>query len=334
MQAPSAPCAPWFEGLAPLPDPTSPPLTTSRVAASSQAPSSGSCVRLPRRRPFGSARSATHLEQQLGLLGATAHSLRAGGRPVPLPEDELRRAAARPPGARDLDTRRLRCGSDPCGNVSPHEPEYTFGLYRADGSPKLAAGTVRRLFAGGRELSFNGGFEQSVNAEDGSRRPAMWAAVGLNGLATERDTNVSRTGEASLRLSSRVAAYGQLSVTPIQTGVRTGRCAESTAWSTGRADGGRVRLMVGWFDATFRRIARESSWLLVQVGPGGVRTCARAHRAERFLRASSSSPSGWTALPGSTTSRSAGAEQTPRGHRCAAGEHAQLERASSSMSAE
>ena len=167
-------------------------------------------------------------------------------------------------------------GAIPASDVFPHEPEYTFGLYRADGSPKLAAGTVRRLFAGGRELSFNGGFEQSVNAEDGSRRPAMWAAVGLNGLATERDTNVSRTGEASVRLSSTVAAYGQLNVTPIETGVRTGRCAESTAWSTGRADGGRVRLMIGWFDATFRRIARESSWLPVQVGRWGrahVRAC-------------------------------------------------------------
>ena len=167
-------------------------------------------------------------------------------------------------------------GAIPESDVSPHEPEYRFGLFRADGSPKLAAGTVRRLFAGARELSFNGGFEQWVSAEDGSERPAMWAAAGLNALATERDANVSRTGEASVRLSSRAAAYGQLSVTPIETGVRAGRCAESTAWSTGRADGGRVRLMIGWFDTTFRRIARQSSWLPVEEGRWGraqVRAC-------------------------------------------------------------
>ena len=66
------------------------------------------------------------LEQRLRLLDPAAHSLGAGGRPVALPEDELRRAAAaRPPVGRDLDSRRLRCGAIPESDVSPHEPEYS-----------------------------------------------------------------------------------------------------------------------------------------------------------------------------------------------------------------
>jgi hypothetical protein len=154
----------------------------------------------------------------------------------------------------------------PPSDVSAREPEYTFGLFRADGSPKLAAGTVRRLFRRGPELGFNGGFEQAVTGDDGSQRPAMWAAIGLDGMAVERDTNVAHTGEVSVRLRSAAAAYGQLSVAPIETAVREGRCAEAAAWSRGRAAAGRVRLVIGWFDASFRRVARRSDRLPLEGG--------------------------------------------------------------------
>jgi hypothetical protein len=160
----------------------------------------------------------------------------------------------------------------PASDVSPREPEYAFGLFRADGSPKQAAATVRGLFSGTPDLGFNGGFEESVTAEDGSQRPAMWAAIGLNGLTAERDTTVARTGSASARLGSSGTAYGRISVAPVETGVREGRCAEATAWSTGRADAGHARLIIGWFDEGFSRIARGSSPL-----PAADGRWARAH---------------------------------------------------------
>lgn len=186
----------------------------------------------------------------------------------------LRQLGLPAPGIWILDD--FAAGAIPASDVSPHEPEYTFGLFRADGSPKLAAATVRRLFAGRRDLGFNGGFEHAVLLEDGAQRPAMWAAIGLNRLSAERDPTVARTGAASLRLASTEAAYGQAQVAPIETGVHAARCAEATAWSTGDAAGGRVRLMIGWFDGGFRRIARTSSWLPLDEGRWGrarVRAC-------------------------------------------------------------
>jgi hypothetical protein len=178
------------------------------------------------------------------------------------------------PGIWILDD--FAAGAIPPSDVSEREPEYTFGLFRADGSPKLAAGTVRRLFGQGRDLGFNGGFEQTVHAEDGSKRPAMWAALGTDGMAVERDTKVARTGAVSVLLRSTQPAYGQLSVAPIETAVREGTCAEAAVWSRGSADEGRVRLMIGWFDATYRRIAGRSARLPLQVGRWrhtGVRAC-------------------------------------------------------------
>lgn len=186
----------------------------------------------------------------------------------------LRQLGLPAPGIWILDD--FAAGAIPASDVSSHEPEYTFGLFRADGSPKHAAATVRGLFAGRRDLRFNGGFEHAVLLEDGTQRPAMWAAIGLNRLSAERDPTVARRGVASVRLTSAVAAYGQLQVTPVETSVHAGRCAEATAWSTGDAAGGRVRLMIGWFDSGFRRIARNSSWLSLDQGRWGrarVRAC-------------------------------------------------------------
>ena len=157
-------------------------------------------------------------------------------------------------------------GAIPPHDVSPGEPEYVFGLFRVDGSPKPAAATVRALFGGRHSVAFNGGFEHSVTADDGTERLAMWAAIGLNGLTADRATDVARTGHASARLASDDVAYGQLRVAPIETGVRSGRCAEAAAWSTGRVAAGHARLMIGWFDERFRRIARHSSRLTAGVG--------------------------------------------------------------------
>jgi hypothetical protein len=167
-------------------------------------------------------------------------------------------------------------GAIPDSDVSGREAEYAFGLFRADGSPKPAAAAVRQLFAGRAEVGFNGGFEAAMTTTDGTQRPAMWAAIGLSGLGVERVAEKARTGTASTRLSSTGPAYGQLSVAPIETGVRAGRCAEAAAWATGRVTGGHVRLLIGWFDEQSRRIARHASRLTAGDGRwarAGVRAC-------------------------------------------------------------
>ena len=173
--------------------------------------------------------------------------------------EAARRLGLPPPGIWILDD--FAADAIPPSDVSAREPEYSFGLFRADGSPKLAADTVRRLFGRGLDLGFNGGFEQEVSSDDGSQRPAMWTAIGLDGMAVERDTNVARTGDVSVRLRSTAPAYGQLSVAPIETAVREGACAEAAVWSRGSAEAGRVRLVIGWFDASSRRVALGSARL-------------------------------------------------------------------------
>jgi hypothetical protein len=125
---------------------------------------------------------------------------------------------------------------------------------------------VRSLFAGRRDVGFNGGFEQAMTAEDGTERPAMWTAIGLNGLAATRTTDAARRGRASVRLASERPAYGQLEVAPVETGARVGRCAEAAAWATGRVAAGHVRLVVTWFDERSRPVARRWSRLPANEG--------------------------------------------------------------------
>jgi hypothetical protein len=58
--------------------------------------------------------------------------------------------------------------------------------------------------------------------------------------------------------------------------VRAGRCAEAAAWATGRVASGHVRLLIGWFDESFRRIARDPARLTAEAGRwtrAAVRAC-------------------------------------------------------------
>ncbi|MBA2383900.1 MAG: hypothetical protein H0V68_04455, partial [Actinobacteria bacterium] len=90
----------------------------------------------------------------------------------------------------------------PPSDVSPREPEYAFGLFRVDGSEKRAAATLRRLFAGARDLRFNGGFEQEAQNVDGTALPAAWSVLPALNLVVARDRARRRTGAASVRLES------------------------------------------------------------------------------------------------------------------------------------
>ena len=158
-------------------------------------------------------------------------------------------------------------GAIPASDVSPHEPEYTFGLFRNDGSAKPAAAVVRRLFGGGRDERFNGGFEQAVQGDDGSALPAAWS-IGLDRLAVVRDTAVARTGSASTRISSPadVAGSALLTLAPVDGAPRPGRRAVLTAWLKSSYGTGRIRLRVDWFDGGDRRVGGSSRHLTMPSG--------------------------------------------------------------------
>jgi hypothetical protein len=154
----------------------------------------------------------------------------------------------------------------PGSDVSAKEPEYTFGLFRADGTPKPAAGVVRRLFAGVRDAGFNGGFETAAAAEDGTAVPAVWGSTG--GLRLVLDQAAARSGRAAALVAGPGGASGVFGVSPVEGAVERGRAAEVTAWIRGR---GSVRVGITWFDRQLRPVGETSTlgrggrdWMLVR----------------------------------------------------------------------
>jgi hypothetical protein len=145
-------------------------------------------------------------------------------------------------------------GAIPGGDVSANEPEYTFGLFRADASPKPAAGLVRRLFAGRSDADFNGGFEAEASAEDGTAVPAVWGSTGA--LRLVRDDAAARSGQASALVAGPAGGSGTFTVSPVEAAVEPGRAAEVTAWIRGR---GTVRLGIAWYDRLLRPVGETST---------------------------------------------------------------------------
>ena len=140
----------------------------------------------------------------------------------------------------------------PRSDVDQREPEYHFGLFRMDGSPKPAATTVRQLFAGRFDTGFNGGFESAVLAEDGSWVPALWASSGV--LRLRHDAAAGRGGTAAGVLSGPPGGAGLFTVTPVDAPVQGGQ-AEVSAWVRGAK--GTVRVGIGWFDGELRPVGES-----------------------------------------------------------------------------
>ena len=164
-----------------------------------------------------------------------------------------RRLRLADPGVWILDD--FAAGAIPLSDVSPREPEYTFGLFHADGSEKAAAATMRGLFGGRRDQRFNAGFEEGMQAADGTTVPATWSLVQTQDLVVARDPAVARTGAASARFSALTGALGSgvLTIAPIDGAPRAGGLARATAWVRGPATGA-VRLRIDWFDSSLARI--------------------------------------------------------------------------------
>ena len=157
-------------------------------------------------------------------------------------------------------------GAIPRSDVSPKEPEYRFGLFREDGSPKPAAALVRRLFAGEPDTGFNGDFEGAALAEDGTSVPAVWGSTGR--LRLVRDPG-AHWGEAAARIAGPAGGRGVFTVAPVDASVEKGHHAEIAAWIRGS---GTIRLGVTWYDrylreagSTSTRVRAERGWRSVAV---------------------------------------------------------------------
>lgn len=203
----------------------------------------------------------------IGELGYPTSSTLTGYRGVPLTPSAqeaaqqhffrlafaaARRAGLPRPGLWILDD--FVPGAIPESDVNAREPEYRFGLFRADGSPKPAAATVQRLFGGALDLGFNGGFETRVADFDGAAVPAVWGAEGELRLLYDRTSPHSGRGAA---LVDGAGGAGTFTVTPVTPGVRRGRSVELTAWL--RGGGGAVTVSVAWFDRYDRQIGETAA---------------------------------------------------------------------------
>jgi hypothetical protein len=180
--------------------------------------------------------------------------------------DALARLGQPAPGLWILDD--FAPGAIPQSDVSAKEPEYRFGLFRADGSAKPAAAAVRRLFAHRPDLRFNGGFEAAVTAEDGVPVPAVWGSTGTLRLVHDRTT--ARSGGASALVAGAPGGSGTFTVTPVGAAVQGGR-AEVSAWVRG---GGVVRVGLAWFGPEGGPVGQR--WTAVRGGTGWRRVAVAA----------------------------------------------------------
>jgi hypothetical protein len=199
----------------------------------------------------------------------------------------LRRLGLPDPGIWILDD--FTPGAIPVSDVSPKEPEYSFGLFRTDGTKKNAASTLRRLFSGARDLSFNGSFEQEVVAADGTPLPAAWSVLSLRNLRVARDATVAHTGRASARFATSGASPGSgiLRIAPVDgAAARQAGPVTATGWMRGGSATGKLWLAISWFDGDLQRVGRSSTGLPLPVGRSWARVTvsSRAPAGAVFAR--------------------------------------------------
>jgi|1185.fasta_scaffold01198_2 hypothetical protein len=142
--------------------------------------------------------------------------------------------------------------------VDPEEPELHYGLFRADGSAKPAAETVRSIFGGSVPTSFNNGFEDSLDGV-----PARWEMAG-DGIWFAVDHSVAATGAASGEIAG--AGTASYSIVPPNGGVRSGTRISASVFARRAAPGGSVSIVLEWHDRAGRLLGRETSPPLAAVG--------------------------------------------------------------------
>lgn len=156
--------------------------------------------------------------------------------------------------------------------------EYSFGLFRTDGTPKPAAVVARDAFAapGVVNPDFDGGFEQ----------PGLgtWRAHGAGSFA--RDTTSAHSGAASAALGGTGAGTGVLTTIPSEPWVAPGQSVTLSAWARGIAATGSTLVRLQWLAGDRTRLGAVDSEPL----PGGttdwtlLRVTAAAPAGTAFAR--------------------------------------------------
>lgn len=131
--------------------------------------------------------------------------------------------------------------------------EYSFGLFRADGTPKPAADSVRAAFASAQaDPYFDGGFEDPG--------PALWRRRGA-GTFTQ-DTTVFHGGAASVSIGAvdgRKTFRATLMTIPPVPWVTAGETLALTAWARGENATGTTRISLRYYDSARNQIAQGDS---------------------------------------------------------------------------
>jgi Cellulase (glycosyl hydrolase family 5) len=137
---------------------------------------------------------------------------------------------------------------------------YHMGILHANGSPKPAAATLARVFAGDRlGTSFNNGFEQGTGRP---AAPTIWRKWLPGDARFSLDRHVAHSGAVSALIAhaggSHLTGCPAYSVAPI-TAVLPYESYTLRAWARGRRITGKSRAVIVWTDSAGRFISSTSS---------------------------------------------------------------------------
>ena len=123
--------------------------------------------------------------------------------------------------------------------------QYSFGLYRTDGSAKPAAGSMGSFFAGNPiSLDINNGFEQ------GDALPFLWRIYSASGAQFARDCTVAHSGSCSARISQDTGiGLPEFVNAPINGHVSPGQVVTASAWVRGQNATGNTKVVLFWYSA-------------------------------------------------------------------------------------
>ncbi|WP_328474865.1 cellulase family glycosylhydrolase [Actinoplanes sp. NBC_00393] len=140
--------------------------------------------------------------------------------------------------------------------VSAIPAQYTFGLHRADGTGKPAAGVVRGAWTAGTTPNsiLNLGFESAAAHSPWQQNlPQAGRAVITTGTA--RTGKYSARFARTTRTSSGLPSLRVAPITPVQPGYRW----RAEAYARGVNATGTTEIALSWFDATGRWIGQDTS---------------------------------------------------------------------------
>ncbi|GAA2702465.1 cellulase family glycosylhydrolase [Actinoplanes palleronii] len=141
-------------------------------------------------------------------------------------------------------------------NVSTVPAQYTFGLYRADGSAKLAATVVRTAWTTGTTPNsvLNLGFEAPAN-ESPWRQNLPEAGAGTVTTDMPRNGRYSLRFAGTTRTSAGLPSLRTAPITPVQGGYKW----RAEAFARGFSATGITEISLSWFDANGKWLSESTS---------------------------------------------------------------------------